>query len=224
MKEKSCVYAYLRASTKQQDALRAKTFLKNFAKKHNLRIAAFYAENESGAFLHRPKLIELLNDCEHGDTILIESIDRLTRLERKDWDTLKQIIFEKHLKLIVTDIPSTYIMAEQPDELTQRIMLTMNSMLIDILAAVAHHDYVTRRQRQRQGIEKAKAKGKYKGRPADSKMHEKIYKMLDHQFSYREIREVLGVSLGTISRVKNLHADKLRQQDFINRSTIQGDT
>lgn len=217
MKEKSCVYAYLRASTKQQDALRAKTFLKNFAKKHNLRIAAFYAENESGAFLHRPQLMALLNDCEPGDMILVESVDRLTRLNRKDWEILKEQILGRQLKLVVTDIPSTYIMAGQSDELTQSIMTAMNSMLIDVLAAVAHHDYVTRRQRQAQGIAKAKAKGKYKGRPADKEMHKKVFKMLNHQFSYREIREVLGVSLGTISRIKNQHADTLKQIDFINQ-------
>ena len=81
----------------------------------------------------------------------------------------------------------------------------MNGMLIDILAAVAHQDYITRRARQRQGIDKAKAKGKYKGRPANKDMHERVLKMLTNGFSYREIKETLGVSMGTIFNVKKMN-------------------
>jgi DNA invertase Pin-like site-specific DNA recombinase len=44
---------YLRASTKEQDANRAKDDLITFAKERNLKIAAFYVENESGASLER---------------------------------------------------------------------------------------------------------------------------------------------------------------------------
>lgn len=44
-------YAYLRASTKEQDAGRAKDALVQFASEHDLVISAFFAENESGAKL-----------------------------------------------------------------------------------------------------------------------------------------------------------------------------
>lgn len=49
-------YAYLRASTKEQDAGRAKNVLLRFANDHDLVISAFFAENESGATLQRPEL------------------------------------------------------------------------------------------------------------------------------------------------------------------------
>jgi DNA invertase Pin-like site-specific DNA recombinase len=45
------VRAYLRASTKEQDATRAKAQLEAFAAERDLKIAAFYIENESGASL-----------------------------------------------------------------------------------------------------------------------------------------------------------------------------
>ena len=41
----------------------------------------------------------------------------------------------------------------------------INGMMLDMLAAVARKDYDDRRRRQAQGIAKAKAKGKYRGRP-----------------------------------------------------------
>lgn len=53
-------------------------------------IAKFYVENESGAKLDRPKLNELLDDCQQGDILLIEDIDRLSRLNGGDWETLKK--------------------------------------------------------------------------------------------------------------------------------------
>ena len=54
------VRAYLRASTDQQDATRARAALDAFAKERGLRIAARYIENESGATLQRPELFRLL--------------------------------------------------------------------------------------------------------------------------------------------------------------------
>jgi DNA invertase Pin-like site-specific DNA recombinase len=64
------VRAYLRASTSEQDANRAKDQLKAFAAERDLKIAACYTENESGAKLARPELFRLLADSEPGDILL----------------------------------------------------------------------------------------------------------------------------------------------------------
>ena len=42
-------YAYLRASTQEQDAHRAREELEAFAATHNLTISAWFVEHESGA-------------------------------------------------------------------------------------------------------------------------------------------------------------------------------
>ncbi len=54
------IRAYLRASTKEQDAQRAKNELIQFANDHRHKIAAFYIENKSGATLARIKLITII--------------------------------------------------------------------------------------------------------------------------------------------------------------------
>ena len=51
------IRAYLRASTKEQNAERARDSLIQFAAQYGQRIAAFYIENVSGATLHRPELM-----------------------------------------------------------------------------------------------------------------------------------------------------------------------
>ncbi|WP_038962008.1 recombinase family protein, partial [Yersinia pestis] len=43
------IFGYLRASTSEQDATRAKNALKNFARLHGHRIAGWYVDNISGA-------------------------------------------------------------------------------------------------------------------------------------------------------------------------------
>src|SRR4051812_49363050 len=83
------VRAYLRASTDEQDATRAREQLQSFATEHGLRIAAFYVENDSGSKLSRPELFRLLKDAHPGDVLLVEQVDRLSRLTGDDWERLK---------------------------------------------------------------------------------------------------------------------------------------
>ena len=54
----------------------------------------------------------------------------------------------------------------------------INSMLLDMLAAVARKDYDDRRRRQAQGQAKAKAEGRYKGRVEDLARNAGIASML----------------------------------------------
>jgi DNA invertase Pin-like site-specific DNA recombinase len=71
---------YLRASTDHQDAERARGAVEAFAAERQLVVAATYVENESGAKLQRPELFRLLSHSKPGDVMLVEQIDRLSRL------------------------------------------------------------------------------------------------------------------------------------------------
>lgn len=86
---------YVRASTKDQDAERALDDLKLFSKNNNDHEHVEYIENESGTKLNRPILNKLLEESEHGDTLLVESVDRLSRLSQNDFEILKNRIKEK---------------------------------------------------------------------------------------------------------------------------------
>ena len=85
------VRVYLRASTDEQDATRAREQVETFATERGLIIVSWYTENESGAKLARPELFRLLADaCD--DILLIEHVDRLSRLTAPDWETLKALV------------------------------------------------------------------------------------------------------------------------------------
>ncbi|MCK1405030.1 recombinase family protein [Bradyrhizobium sp. 76] len=196
------VRAYLRASTNEQDASRARGQLKAFAGERGLRIAAWYVENESGAKLARPELFRLIADAEPGDVLLVEQVDRLSRLTAADWQRLKADLTARQLRVVALDLPTSWMMATKTaDEFTGRMFEAINGMLLDMLAAVARKDYDDRRRRQAQGQAKAKAEGRYKGRPEDVQRNAAIARMLATGQSWGSIQSVAGCSRATIAKI-----------------------
>jgi len=196
------VRAYLRASTKQQDAARAKKDLEAFAKERGLKVAAWYLENESGASLSRPELFRLLEDCQPGDILLIEQVDRLSRLNAGDWERLKDEIRQRRVRIVALDLPTSHGMATaKEDDFTARMLEALNGMLLDMLAAIARKDYDDRRRRQAQGIARAKDEGRYRGRPEDAGRNAAILKMLKGGQSWSSIVAATGASRSTLARL-----------------------
>ncbi|NBA94999.1 recombinase family protein [Pseudomonas sp. R5(2019)] len=199
------IRAYLRASTTEQDANRARDALVAFAADRNHKIASFYVENESGASLQRPELFRLLSDAQPGDVLLLEQVDRLSRLKEEDWNQLRATIKAKGVLVVALDLPTSHqclAAAGAVDEFTSRMLSAVNDMLLDMLAAVARKDYEDRRRRQAEGIEKAKIEGAYKGRPVDTKLHGRIKQLLDDGKSVRKVAELLECSTTTVQKVK----------------------
>ena len=202
------VYGYLRASTKEQDAARAKDALLQFATNSNLTVATFFIENESGATLDRPELFRLLDVAQPNDIILVEQIDRISRLNDGDWNRLKIIIKSKKLKIVSLDLPTSHQFVENNDEFTNRMLTAINDLMLDMLAAVARKDYQDRRRRQTEGIAKAKTSGLYKGRRENPELHQKVRLLLSENKSYNMIISLLNCSRGTIAKVaKNMKTD-----------------
>ncbi|MGY3237965.1 DNA invertase Pin-like site-specific DNA recombinase [Bradyrhizobium sp. USDA 4472] len=196
------VRAYLRASTSEQDANRARSQLKSFATERGLTIAAWYAENESGAKLARPELFRLLADAHPGDILLVEQVDRLSRLTAENWERLKAEMTARRVRVVALDLPTSWMMATNAgDEFTGRMFEAINGMLLDMLAAVARKDYVDRRRRQEQGQAKAKAEGRYKGRPEDTDRNDGIANMLAAGQSWGSIQNMTGCSRATVAKI-----------------------
>lgn len=195
------VYAYLRASTKEQDALRAEAMLNNFAAEQGLTIAARFVENESGASLKRPELFRLLDVAQAGDVLLVEQVDRLSRLNAEDWQSLRNIIDSKGVRVVAIDLPTSYMNLQSNNETMGRIFQAVNGMLLDMLAAIARKDYTDRRRRQAEGIEKARASGAYKGRPVNEHLHTQIKEWFKAGKTKSEIHRLTGAARTTINKV-----------------------
>ncbi len=203
------IYPYLRASTNEQDANRAKDAVISFVEETNQKVSAWFIENESGAKLKRLELFRLLDIAQEGDVLLVEQVDRISRLNASDWQELKAIIKSKGIRIVSLDFPTSHqFLKVTGDEFTQRMFAAVNDMMLDMLAAVARKDYEDRRRRQKEGIKKASAAGKYKGRQIDKKLRTNIAALLRDKKSYREIQSLLGCSQSTISSVvKGMNKD-----------------
>jgi DNA invertase Pin-like site-specific DNA recombinase len=193
--------AYLRASTDEQDATRAGEQIEAFAADRGLQIVGTYVENESGAKLARPELFRLLADSRPGDVLLVEQVDRLSRLTDSDWRKLRSELDAKRVRVVALDLPTSWQMTTPGDEFTARMFAAINTMLLDMLAAVARKDYEDRRRRQAQGQAKAKAEGKYRGRPEDIARNQGIAGMLRARMSWSAIQAATGCSRATIAKV-----------------------
>jgi DNA invertase Pin-like site-specific DNA recombinase len=196
------IRAYLRASTDEQDAARAKHQVEAFAAERGMQIAAWYIENESGTKLARPELFRLLADSHPGDVLLVEQVDRLSRLDAADWEKLKSELTAKRVRVVALDLPTSWVMATgKVDDFTGRMFEAINGMLLDMLAAIARKDFEDRRRRQMQGQTKAKAEGKYVGRPENKRRNDRIASMLAAGTSYSAVQEAMGCSRATVAKI-----------------------
>lgn len=190
------VRIYVRASTKDQDAKRALSELISFSQSYDDNHVE-YVEHFSGTKLDRPVLAKLLKDAEQGDMLLVESVDRLSRLSQDDFAILKQRIKDKGLRLVVADLPTTHTVSEG---MTGEILNVVNNMLIDLLATMAKLDNDKRRERIKQGL--ARSGYKPSGKKPNIAKHKRILELgSQNTMTKDEIAKAVGVGVATVYRV-----------------------
>ena len=112
-----------------------------------------FVDRVSGRDLERPELAKMLEYVREGDTIMVASMDRLAR----NVDDLRRLVAEQtQLGVGVRFIKEnlTFTGEDSP----------MADMLLSVLGAVAQFERDLIRERQREGIEIAQKKGKFRGR------------------------------------------------------------
>lgn len=190
---------YVRASTKDQDAERALDDLKLFSKNYNNHECVEYIENESGTKLDRPILNRLLEESSNRDTLIVESVDRLSRLSQNDFEILKNRIKEKGLRLVVADLPTTHMKLNEDQSITSSILNLINNMLIDLLATMARLDNDKRRERIKQGLERSGYIPT--GKKADLAKHQRIKELNTKGLTKQEIAKAVDCGIATVYRV-----------------------
>ncbi|MBP7527322.1 MAG: recombinase family protein [Syntrophorhabdaceae bacterium] len=101
----------------------------------------------------RPQLQELLGYAREGDTIIVHSIDRLAR----NLDDLRRLVNDLTSRGVRIQFVKETLTFSGDDSPMSRLLLSM-------MGAFAEFERAIIRERQREGIEKAKKKGVYKGR------------------------------------------------------------
>ena len=155
----SRTYYYARVSSKEQNLDRQIAAFKALGAQERDIIT----DKGSGKDLERKGYQALKSAIlRRGDTLVVKSLDRLSR-NKADIKNELQYFKDNGIRLKVIDLPTT--MTELPEG-QEWVFEMVNNILIEVLGTIAEQERQTIRQRQAEGIEAAKAKGKKLGRPA----------------------------------------------------------
>lgn len=193
-------YGYARVSSKDQNLARQLARLKEVG------VNRIYKEKISGAINERPELAKVLDVLKPGDELYVLEMERLGR-NNKFLTHIFTEVYLREAKLIILDLPTF----DDIDDENMRNFL--QNIFIETKKFQAESERQRIRIRQRQGIELAKKRGVYKGRPVlygpdvKNPNRRKIYFDIRDDLaagkSIMAIKRKLGVSRTLIYRIKS---------------------
>ncbi|WP_252178889.1 recombinase family protein [Endozoicomonas sp. 4G] len=172
--------AYIRVSTVDQNTERQLT---------DLTADRTFIDKCSGKDTNRPQLTAMLDYAREGDTIHVHSIDRLAR----SLTDLRSLIDTCQSKGISVKFHKNNLEFSGNPTPTDNLLLNM-------LGAVAEFERDMIKERQAEGIAKAKAKGIYKGRKKQYTSDQIQAALQETNGNKAAAARLLGCSVMTINR------------------------
>ena len=155
-------------------------------------VTRLYQEQASGAKQDRPQLATLLADVRAGDTVVVTSLDRIARNTR-------------HLLEIVEALNAAGVSLQVLDQGIDTAP-PHGEVLHKLLGAITDFERQTVRQRQAEGIAKAKQEGRYKGRkPIARAKADKVLALNAQGLTRQKIAEQLGIGVASVYRILKSH-------------------
>jgi len=173
---------YVRVSTVDQNTER---------QLDGIEVDKTFTDKCSGKDTNRPHLSALLEYVREGDEVHVHDISRMAR-NLEDLIGLVKQLNGKSVSITFHKENLTFTGQQSP----------MQELLLGVLGSVYQFERSMLLERQKEGIQKAKQAGKYKGRPA-SVNKEEITAALESGLSIRKTASQLGVSISTVQRVKS---------------------
>lgn len=190
-------FYYARVSSKEQNLDRQLNAFKNIGAGDRDIIT----DKESGKNLDRQGYQALKNAMlREGDTLVITSLDRLSR-NKKDIANELKYFKDNNIRLKVLDLPTTMTDVPQGQEW---VIEMVNNILIEVLGTIAEQERATIHKRQAEGIESAKKAGKHLGRPITIKPEnwEEVIKLWENgNISAKEAMNRTGVKKSTFYKL-----------------------
>ena len=151
------IYGYIRVSSRDQNEERQVRAMEEFG----VSPADMIMDKQSGKDFDRPGYKRLIKKIKPGDTLVIKSIDRLGRDYNEILEQWRIITKEKQADIVVLDMP--LLDTRSGRDLTGTLIA---DIVLQLLSYVAQTEREFIKQRQREGIENARANGVHLGRKA----------------------------------------------------------
>jgi DNA invertase Pin-like site-specific DNA recombinase len=195
---------YLRVSTDEQDLTRQNE-IEEGARAARYYIAGVYREKASGARADRPELLRMIADLQPGEVVIAEKIDRISRLPLAEAEQLVASIRTKGAKLAVPGLVDLSDVASATEGVARIVLDSVQDLLLKLALQMARDDYETRRERQRQGVQLAKAAGKYSGRAPDTTAHQRIVALRAAGHTIHKTAALTACSPSQVKRIWAIH-------------------
>lgn len=187
--------AYLRVSTDQQDLDNQRLAILEYAHQQGIQINQFIQSQMSSRKSPKDRQLDyLLDTLEPNDTLIVSELSRLGRSLGQIIQFIDEIVAMKvHFIALKEDIA---LVGKR--DIKNKVMIAMFGLFAEI-----ERDLIS--QRTKEGMAKAKERGKKPGRPKGSKGQRKlegkegeIQALLEKKVSKSSIAKILGVSRGTL--------------------------
>jgi DNA invertase Pin-like site-specific DNA recombinase len=191
---------YLRVSTEEQDLTRQEDIEKS-TRAAGYYVAGVYREKASGARADRPELLRMIEDLQPGEVVVAEKIDRISRLPLPEAEQLVASIRAKGAKLSVPGLVDLSDIVAGTDGIAKVVLESVQELLLKLALQMSRDDYLTRRERQRQGIQLARKAQKYAGRIPDRAIHQRIVALRAANKTIKQTAILAGCSISQVKRI-----------------------
>ncbi len=152
----SNTYGYIRVSTREQNEDRQLIALREMS----IPEQNIFMDKQSGKDFNRPQYKKLVKKLKPDDLLYIKSIDRLGRNYEEIQNQWRILTKEKKIDIVVLDMP--LLDTRRGKDLMGTFL---SDIVLQVLSFVAENERTNIRQRQKEGITAAKARGVRFGRP-----------------------------------------------------------
>lgn len=152
----SNTYGYIRVSTREQNEDRQLIALREMS----IPEQNIFMDKQSGKDFNRPQYKKLVKKLKPDDLLYIKSIDRLGRNYEEIQNQWRILTKEKKIDIVVLDMP--LLDTRRGKDLMGTFL---SDIVLQVLSFVAENERTNIRQRQKEGIAAAKARGVRFGRP-----------------------------------------------------------
>ena len=197
---------YMRVSTEQQDLARQSAIVDS-TRASGCYVAGIFREKASGARADRPELLRMIADLQPSEIVVAEKIDRISRLPLAEAEQLIASIRATGARLAVPGVVDLSDLVADSQGVAKIVLESVQDMLLKLALQMARDDYEDRRERQRQGIAIAKQEGRYRGRKADPKIHDRIIAFRQSGRSIADTAKLAGCSVSQVKRICRLQKD-----------------
>ncbi|HHT9109577.1 MAG TPA: recombinase family protein [Candidatus Brocadiaceae bacterium] len=189
------VIGYVRVSSQGQNTARQLS---------GIELDMEFVDKITGSTADREKLQQCIAYARKGDTVIVDSIDRLARNLRDLQDILTKLTTKG---VIVKFVKENLVFTGNDD--------AMSTLMLQMMGAFAEFERTMIKSRQREGIDAAKKAGKHMGRPkkVTPELSLDVVRLSSEGKSIRAIAKEVDLGRSTVQRIlgTKVSAQKTRE-------------